>query len=294
MTSPWALSKAMTAPLVITLACPGVQSAFNDAGVSPKRHARLPATGCNGDLGGIEGSESIAGWGVSSSSSCLQADGCSVARPASRDETTDGGRGGDELEREVAELGEQLLQTQLGSSLDDELLPERARETLAQAAADALRATRHAELHGGEGREVTVRHETDRRRSGSHPVAGRGGREGRKGAVAGERLREVHRHAGVERGVGGTGCRRDRRDGQRWRRERRRRRCPLVPRTMAGACVKALQPDESPGGPEGDDQDDARDEARDAPTPALLNGLSVLPHAHSGHSTLVSFGPGQL
>ena len=67
----------------------------------------------------------------------------------------------DEPHGEISELGQQLLESELGSALDDELLPEGVGEGLAVAAADASRATGHAELDRGVRREVPVWHEAD-------------------------------------------------------------------------------------------------------------------------------------
>jgi hypothetical protein len=54
----------MMAPVVITLGCPGFQSAASEAGVLLKRQTRLPAAAWTGISAAIEGSESIAGSGV--------------------------------------------------------------------------------------------------------------------------------------------------------------------------------------------------------------------------------------
>ncbi len=111
------------------------------------------------------------------------------------------GRRGHELEGKIAELRKELLEPQFRSALDHEVLPERGQEVLAGTAANPVRPAWHAELHGAEGSEVSLRNETDRRRCGSHPIPGRGRREGRKWAVGRERLGEVHGHARVESGI---------------------------------------------------------------------------------------------
>ena len=243
---PWALSNAMTAPVVITLSCPGFHSATSEAAVCCWNARRPPAANAwTGTSAATEGSESIAGTGAGDVVVVLSrlAGAQGEMDDGSREVRRHRRRGGHELKGKVAELRQELLEPQLGTSLDHEVLPECGRQVLAGTAADPVRPARHAELHRCEWSEVTVRNETDGPRSGPHPsyraAPARGSARGCRPASGWEKSTVT---LVIESGVGGARRWRHRGDRQRCRRDGGRRvssRGPLDEGVCA--CCRAIR-----------------------------------------------------